>query len=81
MFTTIHRWGNSQAIRLPKGILETASLRENDKVHITAERDCIIIRRAKKKHLTTAERFKEYDGDYKCTELDTGDKPVGKEVW
>lgn len=60
MYTTIHRWGNSQAVRLPKGILEIASLRENDQVEITAEHDCIIIRRAKKKHLTIEERFEGY---------------------
>ena len=80
MYATIHRWGNSQAIRLPKGILEIASLRENDQVEITAEHDCIVIRRAKKKHLTIEERLKEYSGDYKCSELDTG-KPVGNEIW
>ena len=80
MYTTIHRWGNSQAIRLPKGILEIASLRENDHVEIKAEHDCIIIRRAKKKHLTIKDRFKDYSGDYKCSELET-DKPVGNEVW
>ncbi len=79
MYTTIHRWGNSQAVRLPKGILELVSLRENDRVEITVERDCIIIRRAKKKHLTIEERFKGYAGNYKCSEMDTG-KPVGKEV-
>jgi len=80
VYTTIHRWGNSQAIRLPKGILEIASLRENDQVEITAEYDCIIIRRARKKHLSIKERFEGYSGDYQCKELDTG-KPVGNEVW
>ncbi|WP_418791086.1 AbrB/MazE/SpoVT family DNA-binding domain-containing protein [Phosphitispora sp. TUW77] len=80
MYTTIHKWGNSKAVRLPKGILEKASLRENDQVEIMAEHDCIIIRRAKKKHLTIEERFEGYSGNYQCKELDTG-KPVGKEVW
>ncbi|PKM82228.1 MAG: AbrB family transcriptional regulator [Firmicutes bacterium HGW-Firmicutes-14] len=80
MFTTIHRWGNSQAVRLPKGILETASLRENDRVEITAEYDRIIIRKATKKHLTIEERFEGYNGDYRCKEADTGG-PVGNEEW
>ncbi len=48
-------------------------------MEITAEHDCIIIRRAKKKHLTIEERFEGYSGDYQCKELDTG-KPVGNEA-
>lgn len=79
MHTTIQKWGNSQGIRIPKNILETASMEENDKVEITAEQDCIIIRRSAKKHLTIEERFKGYTGEYKCSEADTG-RPVGNEV-
>ena len=81
--TTIQKWGNSQAVRLPKAILEEMSLQENDRVEIIAENDVIIIkkttrkRRAKK---SLEERFKDYDGDYQCEEYDWG-KPVGKEVW
>jgi len=32
------------------------------------------------KHLTTAERLKDYSGDYKTEEWDTGE-PVGREVF
>ncbi|MCL2081535.1 MAG: AbrB/MazE/SpoVT family DNA-binding domain-containing protein [Oscillospiraceae bacterium] len=83
MVTTIQKWGNSQAVRLPKAILETVLLQENDTVEITAENDTIIIkktarkRRAKK---SLEERFENYTGDYKCTEYDWG-KPVGREIW
>lgn len=79
MYTTIQKWGNSQAVRLPKGLLEAASLRENDQVELSAETDCIIIRRAGKKHMTLAERVADYHGDYLCKEWDTG-KPRGNEV-
>ena len=34
MCTTIQKWGNSHAIRIPKAILEMAELNENDKVKI-----------------------------------------------
>ena len=43
MLTTIQKWGNSQAIRLPKAILETASIQENEQVQILAEQGKIII--------------------------------------
>jgi len=34
----------------------------------------------KRKHLTTEERLKNYSGDYKTEEWDTG-KPIGREVF
>lgn len=81
MHTTIQKWGNSQAIRLPKTILETAHLRENEAVQIFAEQDKIIIKRASTvKHRTLAERLEGFEGEYIGKEWDTG-KPVGKEVW
>ena len=80
MYTTIQKWGNSHAIRLPKGLLEVASLREDDRVEINAENGCIIIRRANKKHRTLEERLAGFKDGYKCSEWDTGE-PQGKEVW
>ncbi|MDD2215489.1 MAG: AbrB/MazE/SpoVT family DNA-binding domain-containing protein [Eubacteriales bacterium] len=78
MYTTIQKWGNSQAVRLPKPILEMANLNENDKVEIKVQDNNIIITPAKK-HRTLQERIAEYQCDYKCSEWDTG-KPKGKEV-
>ena len=83
MFTTIQKWGNSQAVRLPKAILESVALEENDKVEITSDNDTIIIRKAPRKRIAKVsleERFANYTGDYKCEEYDWG-PPVGKEVW
>lgn len=79
MYSTIQKWGNSQAIRLPKGLLEVAALHENDKVEINAEKDCIIIRRISKRHKTLEERFSGYEGGFECKEWNTG-KPQGNEV-
>ncbi len=78
MYTTIQKWGNSQAVRLPKAILERASLKENDKVEIKVQNGNLVIIPVKK-HLTLKERISEYQGDYHCSEWDTG-KPTGKEV-
>lgn len=79
MYTTIQKWGNSQAVRLPKVILEMAELNENDKVQIKVQDGNLVITPIKK-HKTLQERIAEYKGDYKCNEWDTG-KPVGKEVF
>jgi len=87
MHATIQKWGNSQAIRLPKAILETASISENEKVHILAERNQIIIKKSRKhrEHIPLAERLKDWSGQ--PYELNDEDKawldlePVGDEVW
>ncbi|MCL1883258.1 MAG: AbrB/MazE/SpoVT family DNA-binding domain-containing protein [Defluviitaleaceae bacterium] len=83
MVTTIQKWGNSHAIRLPESILESLFLQENDSVEIMAESDVIRIRKANQKRRarkSLEERFENYTGDYQCTEYDWG-KPVGREVW
>ena len=80
VLATIQKWGNSGAIRIPKSILETALLKENDKVDIIANRDTITIRKATKKYNNLAELFIDYDGDFKCTEIDN-DLPLGKEIF
>jgi antitoxin MazE len=80
MYTTIQKWGNSQAVRLPKAALEKAGLQENDRVEIRVHdrRNLLIV--PSKRHLTLRERAAGYHGDYRPVEWDTG-KPAGKEVW
>ncbi|MCL1905550.1 MAG: AbrB/MazE/SpoVT family DNA-binding domain-containing protein [Clostridiales bacterium] len=81
MRAMIQKWGNSQAIRLPKAILETACLKENEPVQILAEQDRIIIKKpSATKHRTLAERLEGFESAYTGAECDTGG-PVGKEVW
>lgn len=81
MTVKIQKWGNSSGIRIPKTILEDALIQLNDEVDIIAEDNKIIIKKVKtRRHITLAERFKGYSGEYKCEEADWG-KPVGNEVW
>ncbi len=81
MYTTIQKWGNSRAVRLPKAALEKAGLKEKDTVEIRAEEGLlVIVPYPAKKHLTLEERSAGYQGDYQPGEWDTG-KPSGKEIW
>ncbi|MDI6880294.1 MAG: AbrB/MazE/SpoVT family DNA-binding domain-containing protein, partial [Desulfitobacteriaceae bacterium] len=73
MYTTIQKWGNSHAIRLPKGILAAVDLHENDRVTIDADNDKIVIKRLNEGHKTLQERLAGYTGDFKCSEWDTGE--------
>ncbi len=79
MYTTIQKWGNSQAVRLPKAILEMANIGEKDRVELKVEKGNIVIVPLKK-HKPLKERIAEYEGEYNCGEWETG-KPTGSEVW
>ena len=46
MASSIARWGNSLAIRLPKTALDATDFREGDPVTITAQGDTLVVRRA-----------------------------------
>jgi len=78
MNATISRWGNSNAVRLPKALTDALNLYENDAVQINIEGNAIVIR--KRRPASLLELFEGYDGDYKSKEWDTG-VPVGRELW
>jgi antitoxin MazE len=42
----IQKWGNSNAIRFPKPLLESVGFKENDPVEMTQVDDGIVIRKA-----------------------------------
>jgi antitoxin MazE len=79
MYATIQKWGNSQAVRLPRSILEKAGLEGKDQVELVVKDGNITIIPVKK-HLTLRERAADYNNTYEPTEWDTG-KPTGKEIW
>lgn len=81
MQTRIVKWGNSQGIRLPKMLLDSANLSDDDIIELTVVDDSIIVKKAetKKRHKTIKERFKDFEGEYVFEEWDTG-APVGEEV-
>ncbi len=78
MLAKIQNWGNSQGIRIPKSILSLVDFDENEEVEILALDGKIVIEHSKR-HKTLKERLKNYDGDYQCSEWDTG-SPAGREV-
>ncbi len=78
MLAKIQKWGNSNAIRIPKAIIEEANIGENTEVEIKVVSTNIVIIPLKK-HITLKERIVNYSGNYVCEEWDTG-KKNGKEV-
>ena len=51
MLSQVSKWGNSQAIRVPKKLLESARISLNDEVEITAKDNMLIITPTAKKTL------------------------------
>jgi len=94
MYTTVQKWGNSHAVRLPKIVLDSVSIKENDPVEIFAVGDTIVIQKASRKRYakkSLGQRLEEFykkpveevladNTLYTPVETDWGE-PVGKEVW
>ena len=81
MTTTIRRWGNSSAIRIPRHVLSQANLEEGTDVEIILNQEGEITLRAVRKRQSIQEIFAGYDGGFfKTEEIDWG-KPQGNEIW
>jgi len=81
MYTTLQKWGNSGAVRIPKAVLEALYLRENDKIEIITEKNQIVLRPAAKKSAGLEEIFADWDGGTpEPYDWDALDAPVGREM-
>lgn len=87
MKATIQKWGNSQAIRLPKALLKTANIQENEQVSIFASNNKLVIKKTRKykEHIPLSERLSDWNGQpYELTNEDKDWldlEPVGNEEW
>ena len=50
MRVTVKKWGNSAAVRIPRGVLEAAGLAIEDRVEIREEGGSIVIERARTRY-------------------------------
>jgi antitoxin MazE len=48
MVTTIQRWGNSLAVRIPKAFASQAAIEENSEIEISVEGNRIVVAPARK---------------------------------
>ena len=81
----IQKWGNSNAIRLPKSILQSVNIKENDSVMLTASGEEIIIRKLDKgfSHSTLEQRLTNagFPLNYKIVATDLDDSSIRDEVF
>jgi antitoxin MazE len=78
--TQVSKWGNSLAVRIPKGLADDAQLREGEPVTVTVSGEGgLVIRPARRKY-RLRELVARITARNRHEETDWG-KPLGKEVW
>ena len=80
MSVTLHRWGNSVGLRVPKPLLEQFGLGEGSTVALRVENGRLIIEPERKRRLTMSELLEGITPDDRPELVDWG-PPVGREVW
>jgi len=79
MQTTVSKWGNSLALRLPRHIAEGVKLTEGQTVEFEIADESLIVRPARKR-FKLADLLEGYKKSKQHQEVDWG-KPEGDEVW
>jgi len=79
MQTTLNKWGNSLAVRIPKNLADELNLHEGSSLDLHAENDRIIIEKCENKQKLLAMLAK-VTKDNIHEETQTGG-PVGNEFW
>lgn len=82
MHAKIQKWGNSQGLRVTKHLLAEVNLEVGDEVELVVERDCIVIKPARRVRgrYRLEDLVKRMPADAEPRELDWG-SPVGNEAW
>lgn len=80
METTIRKWGNSLAVRVPRSIAQKLALKAGSAVAMRQEKKTIIIQAAPKTRKSLKELIAMIRPENIHEEIDWG-KPVGKEIW
>ena len=80
METTIQKWGNSLAVRVPRSMAQKLALRVGSTVAMREEKKTIIIRAAPKTRKSLKALIAMIRPENMHEEMDWG-KPAGKEIW
>jgi antitoxin MazE len=79
MKTTVQKWGNSLAIRIPKNITRDTRLSEGSDLNILVENGNIILSPSAKEY-SLSEILKHVTNENIHSEVSTGDQ-TGGEIW
>ena len=80
MKTTIQKWGNSYAVRIPKSFVKEIGLEYRTDIELTLEDGKLVIQPAPEAAPTLKELLSGVKPENLHTSIDTGE-PVGNETW
>lgn len=80
MITTIQRWGNSLAVRIPQTLARETALDEGDQVDLHADEDRIVVERPQPKHYRLSDLLAGVTKSNRHEVVDFG-PPTGREAW
>jgi antitoxin MazE len=80
MTTTIQKWGNSLALRIPKTLARDSNLENGSVVNLAVRKGRVIIELAEKPKYSLDDLLKGVSKKNIHGSVDTG-QPVGREVW
>jgi antitoxin MazE len=80
MSITLHRWGNSVGLRVPKPMLEQLGLAEGSQVEIKVEAGRLVVEPARRGRMTMAELLEGFTPEDRQSEVDWG-PAAGREAW
>lgn len=80
METTVQKWGNSLAVRIPKAFAEEAGVLEGSPVDISVADGQIVVRRLRPRGVTLDELLADVTPENIHAVVDTG-PAVGREAW
>ncbi len=80
MKTTVQKWGNSYAVRIPKSFIKEVGLEYRTDVILSLEEGRLVITPVKEESVTLDELLEGVTRKNLHNAVDTGD-PVGNEAW
>jgi antitoxin MazE len=78
--SSVGKWGNSLAVRIPSSVVQDLGLSENTSVQIDSDGHVAIMKPKKVKQVSLGSLVDKITPENRYTEIDWG-KPMGKEVW
>ncbi len=79
MLTKLQKWGNSLAVRIPRGFAEQLMIQQGSEVDLSLDGDRLVIR-PRRRELSLSELLAQVTDENIHAEVATGE-PTGREVW
>lgn len=80
MKTSVQRWGNSLALRIPSAYAAETRISEGSEVELTLKSGALLVRPVLRKRYALADLLKRITPSNRHDAVDTG-KVAGQEVW